>query len=313
MEYRVVWSDGTVRTVWAEAGELVLNDKGQAEVLTGIVQDITERKQAEDQLQESERKLKLFVEYAPAAIAMFDRDMKYIAASRRFLADYNLKDENIIGRSHYEIFPEISERWKEIHRRCLAGAIEKEEEDPFPRMDGTLDWVRWEIHPWNDRSGEIGGIILFSEVITERKLAEKQVQLQLQRMSALREIDRAISSSLDMRLSLDVLLNQVLSQLGVDAAAVLLLNPSSQTLEYEAGKGFRSLAIHAGWIGTQSSSHPRPWRNGQPIPPQRFAQRREICGILWHSPDRERHAQGCAGNLPPHPARPRPGVAKLFG
>jgi PAS domain S-box-containing protein len=243
MEYRVVWSDGTVRTVWAEAGELVLNDKGQAEVLTGIVQDITERKQAEDQLQESERKLKLFVEYAPAAIAMFDRDMKYIAASRRFLADYNLKDENIIGRSHYEIFPEISERWKEIHRRCLAGAIEKEEEDPFPRMDGTLDWVRWEIHPWNDRSGEIGGIILFSEVITERKLAEKQVQLQLQRMSALREIDRAISSSLDMRLSLDTVLNQVLPQLGVDAASVLLLNPSSQTLEYVVGKGFRTQNI----------------------------------------------------------------------
>lgn len=76
-----------------------------------------------------------------------------------------------------------------------------------------------------------------------RKQAEEQVQLQLERMRALSEIDRAISSSLDMRLSLDILLNQVISQLGVDAADVLLLNPSSQTLEYEAGKGFRSLSI----------------------------------------------------------------------
>jgi dihydroorotase/N-acyl-D-amino-acid deacylase len=76
-----------------------------------------------------------------------------------------------------------------------------------------------------------------------RKQAEKQVQLQLQRMSALSEIDRVISSSLDMRLSLDVVLNEVRSQLGVDAASILLLNPSSQTLEYFAGKGFRTLGV----------------------------------------------------------------------
>jgi hypothetical protein len=76
-----------------------------------------------------------------------------------------------------------------------------------------------------------------------RKQAERQAHLQLQRMRALNVIDRAISSSLDMRLSLDVLLKEVLSQLGVDAACVLLLNTFSQTLEYVAGKGFRTIAI----------------------------------------------------------------------
>jgi len=76
-----------------------------------------------------------------------------------------------------------------------------------------------------------------------RKQIEKQVKLQLQRMRALSNIDRAITSSLDMRVSLDVLLKEVLSQLEVDAAAVLLLNSSNQTLEFVAGKGFRSPAI----------------------------------------------------------------------
>jgi PAS domain S-box-containing protein/putative nucleotidyltransferase with HDIG domain len=76
-----------------------------------------------------------------------------------------------------------------------------------------------------------------------RKQAEKQVHLQLQRLRALSKIDRAITSSLDMRLSLDVLLSEVLSQLSVDAASVLLLNTSSQTLEYLAGLGFRTTAI----------------------------------------------------------------------
>ncbi len=133
----------------------------------------TERRQAVEDLQASERTLQLFVEYAPAAIAMFDRQMKYIAASSRYCADYHLKQQKVVGRSHYEIFPEMPERWKQIHQRCLAGEIEKAEEDPFPRADGTLDWVRWEIHPWHEKSGEIGGLILFSEVFTERKRAEE--------------------------------------------------------------------------------------------------------------------------------------------
>ena len=119
--------------------------------------------------------MRLFVEHAPAAIAMFDRSMRYIAVSRRFLTDYDLGDQDLTGRSHYDVFPEISERWKEIHRRCLAGAVERSEEDPFPRKDGDLDWVRWEIHPWQDIDGEIGGIILFSEVITQRKRLEHEV------------------------------------------------------------------------------------------------------------------------------------------
>ena len=133
-----------------------------------------ERRQTENNLQASEHKLKLFVEYAPAAIAMFDRDMRYIAASQRYLVDYRLADQDISGRLHYEIFPEVPERWKETHRRCLEGATEKADEDPFPRADGSMDWVRWEIHPWYEQEGKIGGIILFSEVITEHKHAEEE-------------------------------------------------------------------------------------------------------------------------------------------
>ena len=79
--------------------------------------------------------------------------------------------------------------------------------------------------------------------ITDRRQAEAKVQVQLRRLKALHEIDRAINSILDVRLSLDVLLNKVLSQLTADAAAVLLLNDADQTLEFIAGKGFRSQAI----------------------------------------------------------------------
>ena len=153
-----------------------LDARGRVDGLIGYFRNVTEFKKTEQMLQRNEQVLRLFVEYSPAAIAMFDRDMKYIVASRRYLADYNLAEQNLVGRSHYDVYPEIPERWREIHRRCLAGAIERCDEDPFPRADGRLDWVRWEIRPWYEKAGEIGGVILFSEVITERKKVEMELK-----------------------------------------------------------------------------------------------------------------------------------------
>lgn len=158
------------------AGAYYLVYKAVIETEAGaIYANMAQLQSTQKALRSSEHTLKLFIEYAPTAIAMLDCDMRYIAFSRRYLLDYRIKDPDIRGRSHYEIFPEIPERWKEIHRRCLAGAVEKADEDPFPREDGSLDWVRWEIHPWYLSPGEMGGIIIFSEVITERKKAEEEL------------------------------------------------------------------------------------------------------------------------------------------
>ena len=136
--------------------------------LFGIARDITQRRRAEATLRASEERLRLFVEYAPAAIAMFDTQMNYIAVSRRWLADYGLPASDLIGRNHYDVFPETPQSWKDVHKRCLAGAVERSDGDPFPRLDGRLDWTRWEMRPWRDENDAIGGALLFSEVITER-------------------------------------------------------------------------------------------------------------------------------------------------
>jgi PAS domain S-box-containing protein len=138
--------------------------------------DITERKRAEEALHERERTLLLFITHAPAAIAMFDCHMAYVSASHRWLTDYGLEMQDISGRSHYELFPNIPDRWKDIHRRCLAGATEKCAEEQFPRLDGTLDWIRWEVLPWYKSTGTIGGIIIFSETITQHKQAEEALR-----------------------------------------------------------------------------------------------------------------------------------------
>jgi PAS domain S-box-containing protein len=152
-----------------------------------VTRDISERKRAEQKLAAQAGLMALLMETAPAAIAIFDRSMRYLAASRRFRADYQIGDQALIGRSHYEVFPEVPERWREIHSRCLAGATERCEEEPFPRHDGTIDWVRWEITPWYEEERAIGGLILLSEMITERRLTERVLATQardLQRSNA---------------------------------------------------------------------------------------------------------------------------------
>lgn len=138
-------------------------------------------------LKKSESNLRLIIEHSPASIAMFDNSMRYLVASRRFLLDYNLGNQAIIGRSHYEVFPEIPEHWKEIHRRCLAGETISAGNDPFPRADGTIDWLRWEIHPWYESDYQIGGIILFSEVITAQIKAQEALKEREEKFKAVFE------------------------------------------------------------------------------------------------------------------------------
>lgn len=154
--------------------------------------DITAHKRTEVTFIENEQPFRLFVEHAPAALAMLDNEMRYLVVSHRWLTDYRLNATNVIGRSHYDLFPDLPAQWKEIHQRCLAGAVESSEADPFPRADGSLDWVRWEIHPWRKLDGTIGGILILSEVITERKRAEEKIGKLHRTLGVLSDINQAI-------------------------------------------------------------------------------------------------------------------------
>ncbi|MZQ99640.1 MAG: PAS domain S-box protein [Acidaminobacter sp.] len=162
---RYLRSDG-IFFMGETSSKVFLNEKGE-ERTSMIIRDITDQIAADHELKRRETLLSLFVAHAPAAIAMFDRNMNYIAVSERFLKDYGIPERNIIGKSHYEVFPELPEAWKEVHKRCLKGAVEKAETEAFMRLDGSVDWINWEIHPWHDYSGEVGGLLLFSEDLTE--------------------------------------------------------------------------------------------------------------------------------------------------
>src|SRR5262245_5686198 len=174
-EKRYYHKDGSV--VWVNLTvSLMRKADGSPDYFITIVEDISERKQVEDKLRESQERLQMFIDHAPASLAMFDREMRYLAVSRRWMTDYRIVDRDVIGQSHYALFPEVPERWKEVHRRSLEGEVVRADEDRCMRADGKVQWVRWETRPWHAANGAIGGIVIFTEEITDRKLAAEALR-----------------------------------------------------------------------------------------------------------------------------------------
>ncbi|WP_243303479.1 PAS domain-containing protein [Geothrix oryzisoli] len=179
LELELVSAKGVRKWVWTQGQPVVM--EGRVVRIQGTFQDITDRKRSELALRESQERLQMLIDHAPAALAMFDREMRYLAVSRRWLSDFHLGEQAILGRSHYEIFPEIPEAWREAHRRGLAGEVLHSEEDRFVRQDGTVYWRRWELRPWHAADGTVGGIVIFSEDITGRVEASQALRESEQR------------------------------------------------------------------------------------------------------------------------------------
>jgi PAS domain S-box-containing protein len=134
-----------------------------------------------EELAAGEERLRLFVEHAPAAMVMVDRDMRYLAVSQRWMRDFHLSG-SVTGRSHYEVFPEIPEDWRKEHQRCLAGATEKSDGERLVRKNGTVLLLKRDVRPWRDTQGNIGGLVISWEDITATRAAAENEKLQAQEL-----------------------------------------------------------------------------------------------------------------------------------
>ncbi|MBA2881446.1 PAS domain S-box-containing protein [Desulfosalsimonas propionicica] len=144
--------------------------------ILNIGSDITERKKAQEAIAHSYDLMQYIIEHANSAVAVHDRDLKYIYVSKRYLDEYKLKERDIIGKHHYEVFPDLPQKWRDVHQKALKGEILRAERDPYPREDGTVEWTRWECRPWHESDGSIGGFIVYTEVITDRVLTEEALR-----------------------------------------------------------------------------------------------------------------------------------------
>ncbi|HEY9710220.1 MAG TPA: PAS domain S-box protein, partial [Oculatellaceae cyanobacterium] len=166
VEARIFWPDGTIRWV-ASFGALLRNVSTPGVRMTGTVMDITKRKQMKLALEREHQQLQQIITCAPVAIAMFDTEMRCVAHSHKWLIVQGLEEQSVIGRSYYELFPDLPEQWKAFHQRALRGEVVSASEDVWERADGTKLYLRWAIHPWYTPDGEVGGIAIATDHINE--------------------------------------------------------------------------------------------------------------------------------------------------
>ncbi len=125
---------------------------------------------------EQRHQLEQLARHIPMAVAILDTDLRYLFTNDRWISDFGLEDRSIIGTRHYDLFRDVSDDWKDIHQRCLQGEVHRDEQVPLIQNDGTLEWLKREIRPWYVTSGEIGGLIIYAEFITDRVHAQEALQ-----------------------------------------------------------------------------------------------------------------------------------------
>jgi PAS domain S-box-containing protein len=157
-----------------EVSATYLDEDGGRFVCFG--RDITERKQAEKKISHQNDLLQYIIEHTNSAVAVHDKHMNYIYVSKNYLDQYGIADHNIIGKHHYEVIPELPQKWRDVHQKVLEGEILGSERDEYHREDGSVEWTRWECRPWFEADGTIGGLIVYTEIITERIQAEQALR-----------------------------------------------------------------------------------------------------------------------------------------
>lgn len=148
-----------------------------------VASAVRETIQAASSFATQESQLCSLVQQMPISIALFDRNMRYLAASKGWQKDYGL-EVDLVGRSHYEVFPDMPERWKALHKRGLSGEILRETHDLFVRADGRTHVEQWEIWPWW-WAEQVAGIFIASEPLTwnyEPRGSESEIAQALARL-----------------------------------------------------------------------------------------------------------------------------------
>ncbi|WP_337188763.1 ATP-binding protein [Phenylobacterium sp.] len=115
----------------------------------------------------SERTLSAIVDSMPVAMVLTDRDMRLLYASPQWVKARGLEGREVIGKTLFELRPDMFDQWRDGLAWCLKGHRHSIERLQIPAPDGSKAWSRLELTPWCDHRGEVGGLIISSYDITE--------------------------------------------------------------------------------------------------------------------------------------------------
>lgn len=243
-EYRFQKKDGEY-VYMEDHGIFVAGEGGTPCRMLGTMEDISYRKNAEEALRASEAKLRLQFDRMPIGCIGFDADFRVTSWNPAAEQIFGYSSDEIMGKQPYRfLVPE--DTWGHVDsvlKRLRDGENVIKCENRNLTKDGREIVCAWNNNLMCADDGAPIGFLAMCQDITEQMESEKKIKHHMDNLAALGTIDTAINSSLDLRITLNVLLHETLKQLRVDASSVLLLDPHSQMLEYKAGIGFNTNRI----------------------------------------------------------------------
>ncbi|MBI9051485.1 MAG: transporter substrate-binding domain-containing protein [Anaerolineaceae bacterium] len=172
---RVVETDESIIHVLVNVAKLQTQE-GEFDGMVISMVDITESEAVKKELIDREKRIRQIIEFTPIGIVMLDTDLNVLTVSEHFVQDFHLSEDipELINLREYA--PLIFNRWPHIFEAGLEGKRQGNLQDPFTQEDGTEEFIQWICCPWFKSGSEIGGILFYTEVITDEVLAYDALQ-----------------------------------------------------------------------------------------------------------------------------------------
>lgn len=217
-------------------------------------------KRAEEQIKFHARLLR----HINDAVIATDTEFRITAWNRAAERIYGWTAAEVMGRNADEILKSGFSREQQAEAQdLLREESAYRSERIHSTKKGKLVYVEENAIALTDEHGRISGYVSVNRDITERKLSEIQIYRQMEQLSALRNIDQAIMSNIDLHFTLNVITSEVSKQLEVDAVDILLLDAETGMLGYAAGTGFRTPTIQTSRVPIGQSHAGRVARDGR--------------------------------------------------
>ncbi len=160
---------------------------GPENLIVSVERDITERKQAEEALQRSERLYRSLVEHLPQRVFLKDRNSVYLSCNANYAKDLGIAPEDIVGKDDFAFYPrELAEGYRADDQAVMETSTLKEVEERY-QIAGQARWIHTIKVPYHDAQGHVVGILGVFEDITEHRQLEEQLR-QAQKMEAVGQL-----------------------------------------------------------------------------------------------------------------------------
>jgi PAS domain S-box-containing protein len=164
------------RTSWYRSHLGPIKKDGQVVAITLIATDVTEHKQAEIELRQSENKYRMLLENLPQKIFLKDRHSVFVSCNENLARDFKIKADEIAGKTDYDFLSkELAEKYRADDERIIESGQTKDIEEKYIQDEQEI-FVHTVKTPVKDEQGNVTGILGIFWDITDRRKAEQQLQ-----------------------------------------------------------------------------------------------------------------------------------------